>query len=163
MILLVCVDDRLGMAFNHRRQSMDRALRDRIRTVCAGKHLFLSPYSMKQFEKDQSNTDHTTMENFGHGETDSVQTGSETLPVCFHADEAYLSQAGPGDFCFVETDDVLPLEQQAETIILYRWNRHYPSDLTFRIPLSEHGWQLESVTEFSGFSHEKITEEVYKK
>ena len=63
----------------------------------------------------------------------------------------------------METDDVLPLEPLAEALILYRWNRRYPSDLTFRIPLSEHGWKLETVTEFSGFSHEKITEEVYKK
>ena len=140
MILLVCVDDALGMAFNHRRQSMDRALRDRLRTVCAGKNLFLSPYSMKQFEKDQAG-----------------------IPVRFHADDSYLSQAGAGDFCFVETDDVLPLESQAEAMILYRWNRHYPSDLTFRIPLAGHGWRLTAVTEFPGFSHERITEEVYKK
>ena len=162
MILLVCVDDALGMAFNHRRQSMDRALRDRLRTVCAGKNLFLSPYSMKQFEKDQADTD-LTMEASYSAATASSGTASTALPVRFHADDYYLSQAGAGDFCFVETDDVLPLESQAEAIILYRWNRHYPSDLTFRIPLAGHGWRLTAVTEFPGFSHERITEEVYKK
>ena len=95
--------------------------------------------------------------------TASSGTASTALPVRFHADDSYLSQAGAGDFCFVETDDVLPLESQAEAMILYRWNRHYPSDLTFRIPLTGHGWRLTAVTEFPGFSHERITEEVYKK
>ena len=108
MILLVCVDDALGMAFNHRRQSMDRALRDRLRTVCAGKNLFLSPYSMKQFEKDQADTD-LTMEASDSAATASSGTASTALPVRFHADDSYLSQAGAEDFCFVETDDVLPL------------------------------------------------------
>ena len=90
MILLVCVDDALGMAFNHRRQSMDRALRDRLRTVCAGKNLFLSPYSMKQFEKDQADTD-LTMEAPDSAATASSGTASTALPVVrFHADRLLI-------------------------------------------------------------------------
>ncbi len=142
MILLVCVDDRLGMAFNRRRQSMDRLLRKRILSVCCGKRLFMSPYSAKQFLKDDM--------------TDAEAASIYALPD-------YLEQAGPGDYCFLETDDVLPLEDDIETIYLYCWNRRYPADLYFSVPLAGHGWKLTERAELPGSSHEMITEEIYRR
>ena len=44
-------------------------------------------------------------------------------------------------------------------ITIYRWNRHYPSDVKFDTDLSKEGFVLDSVYEFEGSSHEKITEE----
>ena len=137
MILFVCVDDRLGMAFNRRRQSMDRLLRERLLSVCRGKRLFMSPYSAKQF------------------------ADADAASICALPD--YLEKAGPGDCCFVETDDVRPLEDSAEAIYLYRWNRRYPADLYFSILLEAHGWTLETSADFPGASHETITEERYRR
>lgn len=34
MKIIVCVDDKLGMTFNHRRQSMDSALRQKLIALC---------------------------------------------------------------------------------------------------------------------------------
>jgi len=135
MKLIVCVDDRLGMAFNRRRQSSDKVLKERILALTEGKRLFMNPYSAGQF------------------------SGEPQIIVC----EPLPGEAVPGDFIFAETFDVTPLEEQINEIILYKWNRHYPSDLHFQIPLDKPGWKQISTCEFAGSSHEKITEEVYRR
>ena len=48
-----------------------------------------------------------------------------------------------------------------EKLIVFKWNREYPSDFSLDIDLSQ--WSLISTTDFKGNSHEKITMEVYKK
>lgn len=77
--------------------------------------------------------------------------------VC--VDEAFQSKAAEGEFCFVENER--PLEEKAEKVILYKWNRDYPADMYFNIDLSV--WRLAASTGFEGYSHEKITEEIYVK
>lgn len=62
-----------------------------------------------------------------------------------------------GGFCFWEG----PTDAPAERIILYRWNRDYPGDERFCFPGGEETWQLDRWEDFPGFSHEKITEEIY--
>ena len=62
-----------------------------------------------------------------------------------------------GGFCFWEG----PTDAPAERIILYRWNRDYPGDERFCFPGGEAMWQLDRWEDFTGFSHEKITEEIY--
>lgn len=46
---------------------------------------------------------------------------------------------------------------------LFRWNRVYPADQYFDRSLLTCGWTLRETEEFPGFSHAKITKEVYKK
>lgn len=132
MILAVCVDDKCGMMFNRRRQSRDKAQQADLLEWCAGRKLWISPYSVPLFEE---------------------------APVC--ADEAFLEKAGPGEVCFVEDRRVKEVSDRVETVILYHWNRTYPADLCFDLDLS--GFYLETVVEFSGNSHEKITREIYRR
>lgn len=66
-----------------------------------------------------------------------------------------------GNVYFVE-DLPFSLEGVKE-ITVYRWNRHYPSDVKFTVDLTSNGFILDTVYEFQGNSHEKITEEKYKK
>ena len=49
MILIVAVDDRNGMTFNHRRQSQDKRLRERILSITKKGKLWMNAYSHKQF------------------------------------------------------------------------------------------------------------------
>ena len=73
--------------------------------------------------------------------------------------ECFLDKAGEGEYCFNETIgdiSVLP-----ERIIIYKWNRKYPSDLKFNFDMSK--MKIVSSFEFVGSSHEKITEEIYEK
>lgn len=136
MVLVVCVDDAGGMAFAGRRQSMDRCLRERLLRLSGGA-LWLNGYSAKQFSPEES--------------------------ADFVVDEQFLEHAGAGDFCFAEITDAAPFEADMEQIICYRWNRRYPADLHFSIPLAAHGWECVSSEDFAGYSHERITEEVYRK
>ena len=68
-------------------------------------------------------------------------------------------QAGAGELWFVEDGRELIGARGAEELVLYRWNRSYPGDVTFPWPLT--GWTLMETADFPGTSHEKITEEVY--
>ena len=128
MILIACVDDNLGMAFNRRRQSQDRVLRARLLERVGAAKLWMSPYSARQFE-----------------------ALPENAQVC----EDFLSRAGAGEYCFAE----LECPAQAEGVVLYRWNRVYPADARFTFKLNQ--FRMVEQTEFAGFSHPKITEEIY--
>lgn len=141
MKLIVCIDEKKGMMFNHRRQSQDRVLRDDIRKECQGSILRMNAYSAGLFEKDAD------MEN----------------TVQIFISEDFLAQASEDDCCFVEDQDVSLWLEQADTVILYQWNRHYPADLYFTAELSEDIWQMERQEDFAGSSHEKITKTVYVK
>ena len=129
MILVCCVDNQMGMTFNHRRQSQDRVLRQRILEL-AGGMLWMNGYSARQF-------------------TDALDT--------IIIDEHCLENCPNGAYCFVENLPVRDLKP--EQILLYRWNRIYPADTYFDFPLE--GWNLCGTVDFSGSSHERITEEVY--
>ena len=72
MILIVCLDDNNGMMFNHRRQSRDRVLVERIRKQTSDGVLWMNEYSARLF---------------GEG-------------VLVDAD--FLDKAADGEYCFVE-------------------------------------------------------------
>jgi len=133
MIIIACVDDNMGLAFNHRRQSRDSVVRQRILDLCQDSRLWMNPYSAKLFDP---------------------------LPHVA-VDEAFLSRAGPGEFCLVEDVSVGDAQQQAEGVVLFRWGRVYPADLYFDIDLQGGDWLLQSSEQFPGTSHDLITMEVY--
>lgn len=137
MILVVCLDDRNGMMFHRRRLSQDSRMRFDLVDHIGRKKLWMNRYSRKQF----------------------VDCPSRQMMV---ADD-FINKAQEGELAFVEDMDPLVLEKKIEQIVIYRWNRIYPSDLKFSIPLREHGWNLIEKKEFEGSSHKKITKEVYKK
>lgn len=132
MHIIVCLDDKNGMLFNKRRQSRDEVLCKRIIEEAGEKAILMNGYSAKLFEE-----------------------GRVTV------DENFLENAKAGDICFVENTDVLPFAEHIESIMVYRWNRVYPSDTVFPFEELTKGRRLLQKTEFTGKSHEKITEEVY--
>lgn len=134
MKIIVCVDDRLGMMFNHRRQSRDRYLLDDVKGDLGDAVLRVSPYSEK------------------------LISGSGIRYVV--ADDPFLN-ADADSIVFVEDKDPLPYLSDIDEITLYRWNRKYPYDVALSIPLSE--FRLMKSYEFNGYSHEKITKDIYKK
>ena len=92
MILIACVDDRGGIAFNHRRQSSDSVVRDRILELTAGSRLWMNEYSAKQFDLDT---------------TPQINISGE-----------FLNEAVPGDYCLVEDVSVATYEKWVEQIDL---------------------------------------------
>ena len=154
MNLIVALDDHQGMLFNHRRQSQDRILREKILSLAKGHGLWMNAYTAKQFADMPIQTG-------GSATDDSADGGDVPDPQTqmLHIDEDFLQKAPAGDFCFVENIDVSPYREAFEHIIIFRWNRRYPGDFFF--PLSLDGWKLLSAEDFAGSSHKLITKEVY--
>ena len=134
MRLIICLDDKNGMSFNGRRQSMDKVLREKLLERVGTEKLWLSPYSARQFTQLQDN---------------------------MIADQAFLQKAEKQDTCFVETQDVSDYISQFDQLIIYRWNRVYPAELHFPMNYVDFAWKLICKTEFAGNSHPTITEEIY--
>lgn len=130
MHIVICLDDRNGMLFNRRRLSSDKAVCQRIVENITGR-LWMNAYSAKLFEGVQ---------------------------VCI--DDSFMDLAEQADTCFVENIDVISWFPKAETITIYRWNRHYPSDTKLPDDALK-GRSLIGRQDFPGNSHENITEEIY--
>ena len=60
----------------------------------------------------------------------------------------------------IPSDEILG---KTKKLVIYRWNRHYPSDVRWEPDLAGMGFILTETTEFAGTSHEKITREVYER
>ncbi len=134
MHVIVCLDNQNGMLFNHRRQSRDRAVIVDILQHLDGRILKVRKCSEDIFPVD--------------GETIWV---SERSPEDVAAEEV----------CFVEDAPLCPVLDKITTLTIYRWNRDYPGDFYLDIDPVQAGFRLQTSTEFPGYSHDKITKEVY--
>lgn len=136
MTLILCLDDRNGISFNGRRQSRDRAVLADIANLLGGKSLLIAEYSRGLLSESR---------------------------IPFIATDGFLHMSSGEDLCFVEDRDPSPFLGKADKVVIYRWNRHYPADIKLSADLSAEGFKLCSNTEFTGYSHEKITKEIYGK
>ncbi len=134
MKLIVCLSEDGGMMFNRRRQSRDRVLIDDMIRHTKDANLWVSPYSATLF--------------------------GESCPT-LRISPAPLEAMKKNDYCFVE-DTPLPQDlDNIDELIIYRWNRLYPSDVYFTCDTSP--FFLAESDEFVGSSHDKITKEIWKK
>ena len=134
MRIVVCLDDAGGMLFNHRRQSRDRFVIDDILKLTELKTLYISEFSTKLFADSEK---------------------------AYKISENMLDEAESEDYCFVENISLAPYASKIDQIVVYRWNRLYPSDMRFDIDLAAEGFSKATSEEFKGYSHEKITKEIY--
>lgn len=135
MTVYLCLDDRGGMLFNHRRQSRDAAVLADIQSGLPGT-LTIDPFSEKLIS--------------GAGISYTLAPGD-------------LSAVPEDAHFFAENRTARELLPLAEALVIYRWNRHYPADVHWDADLSAAGFSLGETTEFPGKSHETITKEVYVK
>lgn len=132
MHITLCVDDRNGMLFNGRRLSADQVLCRRIFDQHCGR-LWVNDYSAKLFE--------------------------DMDILC---DDLLLDKAEREDTCFVEDLAFIDYLPKVLSITIYRWNRHYPSDVKLPTKLLD-DWKMIHKEEFTGSVHPTITEEKYVK
>ena len=130
MKVFVCVDENYGVGFNNRRQSRDSAIVLKIVENTEGSNLYMNEYSAKLFKKNSK----------------------------IVVDNDFLSRVKE-DYCFVEVDSLADYDDKIDTIILFKWNKVYPSDKKLEIDFSVR--KLEKTFDFKGTSHEKITCEVW--
>lgn len=132
MYIITCLDDNNGIAFNHRRQTKDRVVIEDIQKTVGEKNFWMTEYSVKLFD---------SMSN---------------IKIC----EKPEKQAKKGEYVFLELEAIDTSDEQIEQLIIYRWNRVYPADVTAYIGDE---WKLAQSLDFAGFSHEKITKEIYRR
>lgn len=135
MRIIVVVDDAGGMLFNHRRQSKDRVLREKIVSLTSNSTLWMNEYSSQQFD---------------------------CLPENIRISERFWAEASEEDYCFIEDKSVKEMNTPIQELILFHWNRRYPGDFYFDYSPMENSMKLTRTEEFVGSSHEKITMEVWK-
>lgn len=132
MKLAICIDNSGGMLFCHRRQSRDRELIRDLSESLRGGTLFSEAFS----ETVLAETAHTVI----------TRDKAESL--------------GEKDIFFIECPPIAPLLPYADELIVYHWNRAYPSDESLDIRIDR--MTRISLTEFVGSSHEKITKEIFR-
>lgn len=133
MKIVCCIDNNYGMTFNNRRVSRDRNQISNLLELLNGEKIYITDFSKDIIDSENS--------------------------IFVTLDE--LNNLKDTDYFFDE--NILPskLKNVLSNIILYKWNRDYPSDLKFDIDLSK--WNLVESMDFKGFSHDKITREIYNK
>ena len=132
MTVVVCVDDRLGMMFNNRRQSRDIVVVEKIKSMAGNNRLLMNEYSSNLFE-------------------------CENVVV----DNDFLKNALFSDYCFVENESIADYTQDIERVVLFKWNKVYPSD--FKLDFDFSVFLLKESFDFEGNSHERITCEVWER
>ncbi len=132
--VILCISDSGGMMFNKRRQSRDVKVVEDILDISADKVLFISEYSAPLF------------------------AGSRARVV-----SEPLESAGAGDIVFIEDRHIMPYIDDIDGLVIYKWNRNYPADLSLDIDPERVGFVLDSSTDFAGNSHEKVTRLIWKR
>ena len=133
MNLILCLENDNGMMFNHRRESQDRSLIQRVLKVTGSETICVKPYSLSLF----------------NAADDRIRVIND------------YSQVNENEYFFDEDTDPVKFIDAIDKVIIYRWNRTYPADLRCTVDMTN--FQLTSSYDFEGTSHERITEEMYKK
>ena len=130
MIAILCLDNNNGMMFNDRRQSKDRGLREYIAEMTKGEKVYMNAYTENLYEEIEN-------------------------PI---VSEDFLQKSGKGEPCIVENLPLSPVKDQIEEIVIFRWNKVYPSDQVLDVDLEE--WKLVEEEQIEGSTHE-ITKQIY--
>ena len=131
MNIIVCIDERGGMLFHQRRVSRDQVVILDIVNSIQEK-IYMNEYSQKMF--------------YEYGIDKNIEIFTE-----ISKDGCY----------FIENQYLQPYVHNIEKLVVYCWNRHYPSDFKLDIDLSSSRWMKISDEDLQGKSHEKITKSIY--
>jgi len=132
-ILVVCRENGHGIMFNHRRVSRDEAVLSDVRKIAPTRNLYCSEYSFRYWARGRN-----------------------------HPSLVITRQPDPSSEGVFVLEDSAMTPDELKTfrrIIVYEWNRDYPSDVKFEVP---NDYALVNESEFIGNSHEKITRRVYE-
>lgn len=135
MTVIFLLDDNKGMLFNHRRLSRDEKILEDIAASLNG-NLFINKFSEKLISS--AGIRYTLFDHFPVEGKDEADYFIENFSVKEHLNEI-------------------------DRIIVYWWNRKYPSDYQLDFEPTQNGFKSVSLFEFTGKSHEKITKEIFEK
>lgn len=130
MNLIVCLDNNYGLLFNNRRLSRDREIiKDIIDNEIKDSKLYIKEYSKELFDIIGVNDNIEILE-------------KDTTDI---------------EWLFIEDNNFI--QEKINKIIVYYWNKVYPSDVKFKIDLSL--WKEIESSEIKGYSHDNIIKKEY--
>lgn len=131
MKIIVCIDDNYGILFNNRRVSRDKVVIDNIFEYIQSDYLYITDFSTNLFN-------------------DYLDSNRIKIVDEINNDDNYY---------FIENIDLNSYSEYINKIIIYKWNRVYPSDFKFNLNMDNYN-KIEEI-EFVGNSHELITREIF--
>jgi len=133
--VIITIDDNGGLMFNKRRQSRDRVLID---DMCKSinEKIHMNAYSAQLFD----------------AYLDKICIFDNPLKDC-----------PDGGYVFLEGTHIGNYMHEIDELIVYHWNKLYPSDMRLDINIENSELKLYNKYDFAGSSHDKITKGIYKK
>lgn len=93
------------------------------------------------------------------GEKLNILPFSQQLFSSYESKVNIASTVGAEGVYFIENLDITPFIEDIDEIIVYRWNRVYPSDFSCTVDFSR--FTVKGEAELKGSSHEKISKIIY--
>ena len=131
----ICIDERGGMLFNHRRQTSDVQIIDDMVERFGENGVFIKDFYAKLFQKYENVT-------------------VSSFPI---------SECSENALCFIENPEILNITDDVERIVVYNWCKSYPADEYFTLDLIDIGFIRISKEKFSTEYRQKVTREVFKR
>ncbi len=143
MKIITCLDKNNGMSFHGKRQSRDEVvIKDIVNFISENNYkLIMNENSYRLFLKYNS-------------EINDMKSNF----ICYKDSEELYDDV---DYCFVETFNIEKIKDEIKELIIYRWDKVYPSTIKFDVSCTT--LDLFKADEIIGRSHEKIIREVYRK
>ena len=133
MTAIVCIEDRGGILFLKRRVSRDREVyRDIAKSYDT---VYMTSYSLPLFEGVE------------------IDAMVRLSPI---------TEGERGDVCFIEDGEIAENLHKISRLVIYRWNRTYPSDVKLGFEPEDLGFERVSTSELVGYSHEQLTKDIYE-
>lgn len=150
-----------GIFFPTTKQGLLEALRTERSGAGMTLYLCLDDKNGLQFNKRRQSRDAAVLEDIRSQLTGNLLIDPFSEKLIREAEIPYVLPPETAEDFFAEDVPSDELLEKTKKLVLYRWNRHYPSDVRWEPDLEALGFALAETTEFPGKSHEKITREVY--
>lgn len=119
-------------------------------------------YGVGIFGKRQSSDKNLLMDIINHAKNEKIYVSEYTYKIFLKNNlEQNITREKKEKYIFLEIETLKDKEEEIEELIIYSWNRDYPSDKFLEINLEK--YNLEKETEFKGNSHEKITKKIFRR
>ena len=130
MKAIICIEDNNGLMFNKRRLSRDKEIVRELEDYLEDEDLVMNESSAVLFEDSSLN--------IRYEEIDETSD----------------------DYYFIEDNIINEIIDNVTKLIIFKWNRRYPSDIKFNAQVLKE-FKMKEYKEFAGNSHELLTMEVY--
>ena len=148
MTIIACVDLRMGLSFNGKRQTRDKLVVKHILNNCDPKlGLTVTPRS-------------------GRYIMDSMKSLDEELTIPLHIVPELTPENAQSSDIFIETgtpDSISELLDMADHVILYVWNTTYLYTEQFPDIQNQSVWTLTHAELMEGSSHDEVTIQLYER